>query len=502
MTTTITYPHGLGDCVYFAHQLPLYRRRGHDIRIVCNPDKRCLFPPECVVREKQEAPKVAWDHAKHLESIDDENHWMANKAMFNFSTRPMPDIGPPSAELWKEFAAEKVDISAQIPAQSTAMVRQFFASLERPITLLHTKGNSFQKAKSVPDDLAVEIYRAILDEVGGTLILLDWDNRVPRIAHGRIKHLTDDWKRLSVEELLAAIIEADLVVGIDSGPLHLCRYTDTPAMGLWFSEHHPAKFSLPREQQVNLVLKRNGLHGNKHTRWFYNIVEEQVAQIRAGIVGRLCRQLLTSPRYLSQEQLGKDVMMQHWISDWTRAGISMYRTFIDRDRSFDLMLRHLSGFQIPRIVETGCIRAEEDWHGAGFSTYLLGAYAAACGGRLESVDVGEKNCVFAKKWTRIFGRHVEVFCQDSLRYLGERSEPLDLLFLDSWDTYVPGFERHGLAEIQAAERLLHKKSMVVYDDTSILAGKWQGKGMLGVPWMIERGWTPVHIGHQTVLRKP
>jgi hypothetical protein len=291
-----------------------------------------------VLKDRLEAPKVTWDHAKHLATIDDGNHWMANKAMFNFSVKPMPNIGPPSAGLWKEFAAERVDISAQIPVQSTDMVRHYFAGLERPITLLHTKGNSFQKAKSVPDDLAVEIYRSILDEIGGTLILLDWDNRVPRIAHGRIKHLTDDWKRLGVEELLAAIQQADLVVGIDSGPLHLCRYTNTPAIGLWFSEHHPAKFSLPREQQVNVVLKKNGLHGNKHTRWFYNIVEEQGEQIRAGIVGRLCRQLLTTPRYLSQEQLGKDVMIQHWINDWTRAGISTYRTFIDRDESFDLML--------------------------------------------------------------------------------------------------------------------------------------------------------------------
>lgn len=501
MTTTITFPHGLGDCVYFAHQLPLYKRRGHDIRVVCNPDKRVLFPPECLLNDGQQAPKAAWEHARHLEAVDDGNHWMANKAMFNLSVKPMPNIGPPTADLWKEFSAERVDISPQISVQSSDMVRRYFEGLERPIVLLHTMGNSFQKAKSVPDDLVVEIYRAILDEVGGTLILLDWDNRVPRIAHGRIKHLTDDWKRLGVEELLAAIQQADLVVGIDSGPLHLCRYTNTPALGLWFSEHHPAKFSLPREQQVNIVLKKNGHHGNKHTRWFYNIVEEQGEQIKAGVVGRLCRQLLTTPRYLSQEQMGKDVMIQHWINDWTRAGISTYSTFIDRDRSFDLMLRHLSEFQTPQIVETGCIRAEEDWHGAGFSTYLLGAYAAARGGRLKSVDIGQKNCVFAKKWTRIFGSHVEVFCEDSLRYLRGRSAPIDLLFLDSWDTYVPGFAEHGLREIQAAERLLHRKSMVVYDDTSILAGKWQGKGTLGVPWMIERGWKPVHVGHQTVMRK-
>ena len=85
MKTTMSFPHGLGDCVYFAHQLPWYQRRGHDIQIVCNKDKRCLFPPECVLKEKWEAPKVAWNHAKHLESINDENHWMANKAMFNIS---------------------------------------------------------------------------------------------------------------------------------------------------------------------------------------------------------------------------------------------------------------------------------------------------------------------------------------------------------------------------------------------------------------------------------
>lgn len=186
-------------------------------------------------------------------------------------------------------------------------------------------------------------------------------------------------------------------------------------------------------------------------------------------------------------------MLQHWIADWTRAEMSGYRTFIDRDKSFDLMLRHLSAFRLPRIVETGCIRAEEDWRGAGFSTYLLVAYAAAQGGKLDSVDIGDKNCVFARKWTRVFESHVEVHCDDSPLYLRSRQEPIDLLFLDSWDTYVPGFAEHGLKEIQTAEKLLHAKSMVVYDDTTLLAGKWQGKGML------ERGWKPVFVGHQTVL---
>jgi hypothetical protein len=499
--TTVSFPHGLGDCVYFAHQLPLYQRRGHEVRVQCNPDKRCLFPAPFLAENSQPQPaaKVAWNHAQTLEGLDDTNHWQANKAFANISVAPMPDIGLPEAALWEEFARVRIDLRDRIPASAKETVSTYFSELEKPVILLHTKGNSFQQAKSVPDALAVEIYREIIDQTGGTLILLDWDNRVPHIAHGRIKHLTDDWKRLSVEELLAAVHQADLVVGIDSGPLHLCRYTDTPSVGLWFSGHHPAKYSLPRERQANITLKKNATNGNKHTRWFYNIIEEQGDQIRASTVGRVCRQMLEPPCYLSDELPGKEVVLRHWIKDWTRSGISRESTFVDRDVSFDLMLRHLRDLERPRIVETGCIRAEEDWRGAGFSTYLLGAFVSVRKGKLDSVDLDPKNAGFARKWTRIFGETVSVHVQDSLAYFASRSEPADLLYLDSWDTTLPGHAEHGLREIQAASHLLHSRTVVVYDDTSLLAGKWRGKGSLGVPWMLSHGWKVVHSGHQTVL---
>ena len=240
-TIEIDFPHGLGDCVYFAHQLVLYQRRGWKIKVRVPQDKQLLFAPVPVEADAAGGKKVAWQHGEDLEKLDDESHWRANKAMVNVSVAPMPDIGPPTAELWREFSEVKLDIEPHLSPEAVTMVETFYAPLERPIILLHTKGNSFQAAKSVPDDLAREIYRSILDETGGTLVLLDWDDRVPRIAHGRIRHLTDDWKRLDVGELLAAIARADLVVGIDSGPLHLCRYTATPAVGLWFHGHHPAK---------------------------------------------------------------------------------------------------------------------------------------------------------------------------------------------------------------------------------------------------------------------
>ncbi len=500
-TIHVDFHHGLGDCAYFAHQLAVYRENGFEIKVHCALDKEFMFRPFQDSIPGASGSRVSWNHGKSFESLDDSNHWCANKAFVNFGTPPMPMIEVEQSDLWSQFANTRIDLEAYIGRQAVETVSSYFAPLPRPIVLLHTRGNSFQEAKSVPDTLALDIYREIIDQTDGTLILLDWDNRVPRVAHGRVRHLTDDWKHLSAEELFAAITQADLLVGIDSGPLHLCRFTKTPAVGLWFNRHHPAKYSLPRDEQVNVTLKRNSANENKYTRWFYNVVEEQGEQIRASTVGRVCRQMLQPPRYLGALKRGKDVMLQHWINDWEKAGLSTAGTFIDRDKSFDIVLQYATQNELKRFVETGCIRAEEDWRGAGFGTYLLGAYAAAQGGRLDSVDTNSGNCSFAQKWTRVFGDAVEMHCQDSVQYLLTRDQPIDVLYLDSWDTYVRGYAEHGLREIEAAERLLHKQSIIIYDDTSYQIGNWQGKGKLGVPWLLKRGWQTLHVGHQTVMAR-
>jgi hypothetical protein len=41
--TSIQFDHGLGDCSNFAHQIPLYIRRGYEIEVECAPDKEPVF---------------------------------------------------------------------------------------------------------------------------------------------------------------------------------------------------------------------------------------------------------------------------------------------------------------------------------------------------------------------------------------------------------------------------------------------------------------------------
>lgn len=44
--------------------------------------------------------------------------------MANFFEAPMPGIGPPTRDLWQEFAAQKIDLSAHLPSEAVEMVQR------------------------------------------------------------------------------------------------------------------------------------------------------------------------------------------------------------------------------------------------------------------------------------------------------------------------------------------------------------------------------------------
>jgi len=154
----------------------------------------------------------------------------------------------------------------------------------------------------------------------------------------------------------------------------------------------------------------------------------------------------------------------------------------------------------PQVVETGCVRARYDWS-AGYFTWLCGTLLETANkGRLTSVDVDGRNCGVARELCRKLSR-VEVLQSDSVEYLKTRAVPADLIYLDSMDTYVDGFDRHALAETQAAETCIKPDGLFVFDDTpSDGNGGWTGKGRLAVPYLIDRGWRVLpESGYQTLL---
>ncbi|MCB1086662.1 MAG: class I SAM-dependent methyltransferase, partial [Verrucomicrobiae bacterium] len=279
--------------------------------------------------------------------------------------------------------------------------------------------------------------------------------------------------------------------------------TETPVLMVWY-RHYPSQFTLPSDLVAHLVPKASFHRWNVKFRGAYHVIEAEGERVPGVMVAEVACRMLKSPRYLTPDRIGADVKLQHHIDVLARGGWSGEDTYNDRHRSFDLMARHLSGVPHPFVmVETGTIRAREDWKGAGYSTYLFGELASLLGGKLISVDVEPTHCTFARLQTSGFGENVRIVLGDSVAYLADYTgDPIDVLYLDSLDTTVEGHAEHGLAEARHGAPHLRAGGLLAIDDTHFAKGAYHGKGALAVPWLLDQGFEVIYSGFQTLLRKP
>jgi hypothetical protein len=499
----VSFCHGLGDCSYFAHLIPLYTARGYDVEVECTADKAILFEAAgAKVIDKGALVEHAWGYPSQPTHGGHGHFWQGSKLGHNISQSPLPNIGP-KTELWDEYCDTRLDIRPHLLPRDVETARRYLDPLQSPIVLMHTKGNTGQTRKSLPDDVALQFYKSLIDRFDGTIILMDWDNRVPRLASHRVRHL-DDLGECGTGVLLAMMTQADLLVGVDSGPLHASRFTNIPTVGLWMSGHYPATYTLPREAQLNVVLEAHTKQWNRFKRIPWNLYEHPGDRFDPEIVADVCQKMLAAPRYLDRQQLAADIQLQQFVGQFCRGrGGNSLSQYADRNRSFDVVLKETSRrFESPTIIETGTIRAEEDWGGAGFFTYLAADYVYRRDGHLHTVDTSDESCRFAREWTDVFGAAVSVHQADSVSFLQAFADPIDVLVLDSLDTYEPGHAEHAQRELEAALPNLHEQSIIVFDDTPWNAGVWTGKGARAVPYLLERGWQIGYAGYQVVLWKP
>ena len=501
-TYRVRFYHGLGDCAYFAKLILLYVKRGHQIAVECTPEKRILFETAgaTVIATGAEL-EHAWGYPTGGTHHGQGKFWQGSKPGHNISELPLPDIGS-KAELWAEFCASAVDVTPRIPAKSFETVDRWLKDLPRPIVLLHTKGNTAQNRKSLPDAIAADFYKELLDRTPGTLVLLDWDRRVPRLASHRVRHL-DDFGACDLDTLYALMARSQLLIGVDSGPLHAAQLTQIPSVGIWMPGHYPTTYTLPRRQQLNIVLQEHTHQWNRFKRIPWNLIEHPGSTYNAETLAEICAEMLQSPRYLPAKDIAADVQLQRFIRGCRLAqGGNSLAAYADRHTSFDVLFREASQrFERPTFVETGTIRSPEDWAGAGFFTYLAGAYLHRRGGQLHSLELDPVKCEFAREWTSVFGQTVTVHTGDSLASLTRFTSPIDVLYLDSLDTTEPGHAEHCVQEFEAAQHCLHDRSLIVIDDTPWLQGAFVGKGARLVPQLLKSGWRILYAGYQVLLSR-
>lgn len=229
---SVSFRHGLGDCVHFAHLLPLWLRRGYEVEVECSDFARPLFE----LAGARVVPKTLkahpWMHS--LIGPPLEPVWSGNKVACNLRASPLPDVGGPG-DLWEELLAVRLRYPPLAPWESPG----------RPLVLCHFKGQSGLFDKNYPDHAIRRFYAALLVSpimTGGAVVVLDHHGRTPLIDDLRVSR-TDPG---TLARLVTRVQAADLLVGIDSGPLHLTRLTDTKALGVW-TRNAPWHFALPRE---------------------------------------------------------------------------------------------------------------------------------------------------------------------------------------------------------------------------------------------------------------
>ncbi len=498
----IWFDHGLGDCVHFCHMLQLYKDAGYAPCVHYEQNKREVWEAAGIpYRELEGSPYHHFPYVPGFNQPTAEPDYSGSKVAGCFCP-PLPDLGPLS-EVWERLCA--VDLSdrlyTQITQEDADGAARLLDNLPRPIILLHTHGSNFSEQKSIPDATVSELYRLLLDGFDGSLVLLDWDNRVPTLPHARVRHIKQDWGHLSISQLAAVYREAALLIGIDSGPYHLAAMTDLPALGV-FTHHYPSCVTLPRGRSA--VMTRNNadyrqINLARRPRW--SVLEYSGSTPDAAAIARHALRMVAGPRYLRDcSRIGRDVMLQQWVRDWLRQSTALSPR-ADRDITMDWLLRETTArFDSPRIVETGCVRSREDWS-AGYSTYVWGAYLDGLGsGHLDTVDLDAAHLSTAREICQPWSSRVSYHESDSTTWLAARSEPIDLLYLDSLDADQAGHAEHCLAEVQAALFALHDRSLIAIDDT-VWSGGWKGKGGSVLLFLLAAGWRVVAAGCQVILSR-
>jgi len=159
------------------------------------------------------------------------------------------------------------------------------------------------------------------------------------------------------------------------------------------------------------------------------------------------------------------------------------------------------------LVETGTARKGlERTKSDGASTIVFGHWAKDNNAVFHSVDIDPEAIAEVKSALELelLEDYVQLHCSDSIAFLQDFKEPIDFLYLDSYDYSKYDLEiqrlskEHHLKEFKAVEDKLHDNTIVLIDDCKLPNG---GKGKLVIDYMLERGWKKVMDEYQVLLTK-
>ncbi len=247
--------HGLGDVCHAAAALRLYIADGHDVQIQVEENKRLVWNAAGipVYSGPEQLPLHPYYYLPSMEAFWDlslPDHSSSKIAGF-FDVDVLPKLGT-KEQVWQRLCNERIDARPSVTPQAVADVAEFLKGLPGPIILLHSKGTNWQAEKSIPDATCFQFLCDMIGSFDGSIVVLDWDRRAPMLGHERIRSICPHWPHMSLDHFGALCMQADLLIGVDSGPFHFAQWFDIPTLFVT-RKIPPVRCCLPHPKATYLV---------------------------------------------------------------------------------------------------------------------------------------------------------------------------------------------------------------------------------------------------------
>ena len=181
--------------------------------------------------------------------------------------------------------------------------------------------------------------------------------------------------------------------------------------------------------------------------------------------------------------------------------------FGKRQKTFRRAIELLDERNSTCLIETGVARyGLRNSKSDGASTAVFGLWAKANNASLYSVDISPESIAGAREAVMELDLldEVKLVTGDSVQFLENFSDPVDFLYLDSYDydkhdeSVQVASQEHHLKEFKAIEEQLGPNTVVLIDDCDLPGG---GKGKTVIEYMTRKGWQIDTSAYQILLTK-
>ena len=239
------FPHGLGDAVQFTVALQYVRRlrpRDH-VRVVGKRGMASLF-------------RGLADETVELESSDRVMTWQPlfapDQDVFVDWLEPEQDYPDSPGTKAERYVREALGVTEMLPLSYHVVTAPVPRPVPGPYVLFHYQGNTAVLNKDLEESTAIKVVDEII-AAGMSPVILDWDNRSV-YARGRrsgaVVVSSDEYADAAAIAGLAR--QAELCVGIDSGPGHVMVASGARTLLVW-GAHHPYHYCCPAQNATHLV---------------------------------------------------------------------------------------------------------------------------------------------------------------------------------------------------------------------------------------------------------